>query len=365
MCGVFGGIKNIDYNIIKLLGVLNESRGTDASGLFDLKSYVKHDNTFRNLILNDDLELLLNFDSYVVGHTRLSTHGKNCKKNAHPFIHGKIIGVHNGIIRNFETLKYRYGQLDLECDSEILFYLLNEKGIEGLKEVVGYYTIIWADRTKPDKLFFLVHECMLSYYRDKKAGYMYFCSDGDDLETALDCGTDYQDALPNTLYEVDINTLRMTLTKIRGLQDDIIPSYSYTGVGYDVAYDENEFYRQDDKRWDEQQKKYKECHHMKPLENTYVTPAGIVSEKDGEKYQAVKNTKMKCPQCDEELSIDEVLKEYCGVCRCQLSGVIYQCYHCESLVMLDQIQEDNKCPICMMRMNLTNAYRIEQAEMEV
>ena len=185
MCGIFGGVKNADASKIKVLGLLNEDRGIDASGVFDKDEYIKNKGEFRELLRGDSDRLIDNFSGYLVGHTRYATTGKGDKScNAHPFVYGKITGVHNGMIRNFEFLKTKYNQKQMECDSEIIFYLLDTKGIDGLKELIGYYTIVWSDTSTPNKLYVLNHECQFAYYREKNS-LMYFCSDKYDLETVV------------------------------------------------------------------------------------------------------------------------------------------------------------------------------------
>lgn len=70
------------------------------------------------------------YDSmYMVGHTRGATAGSASNNlNNHPHRSGRVIGVHNGIINNYETLKSRLESnitLGGSCDSELIFALMN------------------------------------------------------------------------------------------------------------------------------------------------------------------------------------------------------------------------------------------------
>jgi len=87
-----------------------------------------------------------------LGHTRFATVGNiNNRKNIHPFETEHIIGVHNGTIFNYKHLKR---QFELEpkgdCDSEIIFCLIDKLGIEGLKHVEGTYMLAYIYKDKPD-----------------------------------------------------------------------------------------------------------------------------------------------------------------------------------------------------------------------
>lgn len=75
----------------------------------------------------------------LVGHARYATKGSVSITNAHPFFTDHLVGVHNGTIRS--GLKFP----DHGTDSEALYNLIDEKGIEALKEVEGAYALIWVD----------------------------------------------------------------------------------------------------------------------------------------------------------------------------------------------------------------------------
>lgn len=70
------------------------------------------------------------FSTTSIGHTRWATHGKVCKKNAHPHLSfdGTIAIVHNGVLNNADSLKAELRQKGIRfassTDSEIIAHLL-------------------------------------------------------------------------------------------------------------------------------------------------------------------------------------------------------------------------------------------------
>lgn len=86
-----------------------------------------------------------NFNIYI-GHNRYATMGDKSKdENAHPFIHGDIVGVHNGSLRDQSKLD---DNSKFVVDSDNLYYHLSRNGLdESLKVINGAFALVWYDRS--------------------------------------------------------------------------------------------------------------------------------------------------------------------------------------------------------------------------
>ena len=124
MCGIVGYTGSKPAAPILLEGLKKlEYRGYDSAGLAvrsgdALAEVVKATGKLKNLIeMTDEGKTLPGFCG--IGHTRWATHGEPSRKNAHPHVSGNatgsgsgpvesdVVGVHNGIIENFEELKQK------------------------------------------------------------------------------------------------------------------------------------------------------------------------------------------------------------------------------------------------------------------
>ncbi len=124
MCGIVGYTGTQPAAPILLEGLSKlEYRGYDSAGLAvrsgdALAEVVKATGKLKNLIeMTDEGRALPGLCG--IGHTRWATHGEPSRKNAHPHVSGNatgsgsgpvesdVVGVHNGIIENFEELKQK------------------------------------------------------------------------------------------------------------------------------------------------------------------------------------------------------------------------------------------------------------------
>jgi len=145
MCGIIGGTSTVEFDQsdIKLLFMLAMERGRDSCGIYnkDIEEVFKETGSARSFVTND----LSGYKNWI-GHTRAKTTGVVSNRNAHPFKHGDIVGVHNGMISNFYDLRSKEGlsYQDMEVDSEIIFYLINKYGLEAaLPKLKGSLAIAW------------------------------------------------------------------------------------------------------------------------------------------------------------------------------------------------------------------------------
>ena len=147
MCGIVGFTGKCQAAPILLEGLSKlEYRGYDSSGLAvrdgeSLAQVVKAKGRLTNLIEKTDGGNAL-VGTCGIGHTRWATHGEPSETNAHPHVSGNctgtgsgdvesaVVGVHNGIIENYQELRdklvkhgYRfYSQTDTEVAIKLVDY---------------------------------------------------------------------------------------------------------------------------------------------------------------------------------------------------------------------------------------------------
>lgn len=153
MCGIAGYTgSNPDMLIIKGLGILNDSRGGDSTGIY--MNYEVLKGIHRDAEFSDLARGLSNHsNSPVLLHTRKSSSGTKTLDNTHPFEFneegklekgGRYVGVHNGTVYNWEKLKTNY-DLDGDMDSKVLLSAFVQKKYEALKEYSGGAVLVLYD----------------------------------------------------------------------------------------------------------------------------------------------------------------------------------------------------------------------------
>ncbi len=121
-----------------------------------------------------------------VGHVRYATHGKpELDYNNHPIIHGSIVGVHNGVLRNHEEILKETGREDSRAlvDSEAIFAAVFKWGVmDGLKKVRGDMVTVFANANHPKTLYVARSHGRQLYLARTKAGSLIFASEPQVIE---------------------------------------------------------------------------------------------------------------------------------------------------------------------------------------
>ena len=137
MCGIVGvvGSKNATDILMQGLEKL-EYRGYDSAGIAvrdnaSAIKIVKAKGRLKGLIEKTDAGHAV-FGTCGIGHTRWATHGEPSETNAHPHTSddGNVVGVHNGIIENYQELKAKlvkngysfYSSTDTEVAVKLVDY---------------------------------------------------------------------------------------------------------------------------------------------------------------------------------------------------------------------------------------------------
>ena len=174
MCGIIG-ITAIDANVVPMVlrGLQRlEYRGYDSVGVavvsgnvLLLRKGAGELEVVRRRLALDELS-----GSTAVGHTRWATHGPPNDVNAHPHLdcRGEVAVVHNGVIRNYASLRAelesRGHRLASETDTELVAHLIEEGLSSGLTfidalaralaRIEGTYAFAIVYSKEPNKVYF-------------------------------------------------------------------------------------------------------------------------------------------------------------------------------------------------------------------
>ena len=107
---------------------------------------------------------------FIISHVRFKTSGEKSARNSHPFMNGRFIWLHNGVISDFEETATKFG-LDAKVDSEVICGVLHhfiDKGLTFKKamrktaqELSGSLSVFIYDK-KEKKLYYFRHTASFS-----------------------------------------------------------------------------------------------------------------------------------------------------------------------------------------------------------
>ena len=175
MCGIVGYIGNEQAAPILLDGLSKlEYRGYDSAGIAVRDSdgninIVKAKGRLKGLIEKTDSGNAVFFSSRR-RHTRWATHGEPSETNAHPHMSddGNVVGVHNGIIENYQELKEKllkkgysfYSSTDTEVAIKLVDYYYKKyehTPVDAINHAMvrirGSYAFAFIFKDYPDEIF--------------------------------------------------------------------------------------------------------------------------------------------------------------------------------------------------------------------
>lgn len=156
MCGLIGMITSTlqsnERKAMKDLIYMDTLRGEHSTGI---ATYNKTDGTwyYKRAVAGPDFlqlgtpkRMLDAAWKVCMAHNRAATKGKVNDKNAHPFHHGNILGMHNGTLTSCTNLE---DHTKFEVDSENIFYDMSKNGAEvTIPKLRGAFVLTWIDTDK-------------------------------------------------------------------------------------------------------------------------------------------------------------------------------------------------------------------------
>ena len=175
MCGIVGFVGDEQAAPILLDGLAKlEYRGYDSAGIAVRNgssdfTVVKAKGRLKDLQEKTNNGLAVS-GTCGIGHTRWATHGEPSETNAHPHIteDRNVVGVHNGIIENFQELREKlikkgysfYSQTDTEVVIKLVDYYYKKYNIgpidaiaKTMVRVRGSYALVLMFKDYPGEIW--------------------------------------------------------------------------------------------------------------------------------------------------------------------------------------------------------------------
>lgn len=145
-------------------------RGPDSTGMFSvandgttdiLKEAVPSFSFMEKDPVKDLLKKAYNCSTFLVGHNRKATQGKITDENAHPFVDGNIVLVHNGSLWNHRSVE----QVDVDSHAIAISLNKSENDVEEVfNKLKGPAACVWYNNANKSLNFFRNKERPLFFY---------------------------------------------------------------------------------------------------------------------------------------------------------------------------------------------------------
>lgn len=185
MCGLFGIInptpKKINWQLVDILGIANDSRGGDSCGLFidgRVNYGVKEQSFWCDWYHDDHLHKEMKEATILLGHCRKASVGGKDPDKAHPVCHftedGQIdfVMVHNGTIKNHTDLAKKFLPEENTTgmsDTQVMAKIFYNHGYDVLDEYTGAAVFVTVDYRSGAPVTRVFQGWSKEHYTDKAA----------------------------------------------------------------------------------------------------------------------------------------------------------------------------------------------------
>ena len=150
LVGIAGRVNQPEEKMFKRMLELDTIRGPHSTGIVSVNrqrqvSLIKKVGTPWDLYQYKGYDdIMRRQHSVLLGHNRWATKGAVNAVNAHPFVCGDLIGMHNGTLRNQSLL---LDHRDFDVDSENIYHHMNEHGVsDTVAKMHGAFALTWYNK---------------------------------------------------------------------------------------------------------------------------------------------------------------------------------------------------------------------------
>lgn len=195
MCGLNGVMGDLVADDVKVYADLlwtSALRGVDSTGVAVVSDQSRDEAHIMKQMGGPELWLdrksfigqLASSNLLMMGHNRSKTVGEVNTRNAHPFRHGHIVGMHNGSLE-WSSKNRIEGTKSFDTDSEAIVWSIAEKGIDDtVKNMKGAWALVWYDtkehtlsmyRNAERFIYYVYTEDMKRMFWASESAMLYLC----------------------------------------------------------------------------------------------------------------------------------------------------------------------------------------------